>query len=98
MLIQENSSYPVSMSRHESVTEEFIAELKAGFEREAERVKAAQPGPTPKWESLLVHIRIWLPWAVRNKVGLATKSIVNSGSERHSGKCQTRCMLSETDR
>jgi hypothetical protein len=32
------------MPRHESVTDEFIAELKSGFEREAGRVKAA-----PNW-------------------------------------------------
>lgn len=30
---------------HESVTEEFIAELRAGFSREAERVKAAPDWP-----------------------------------------------------
>jgi hypothetical protein len=37
--------YPWFMPRHESVTDDYVAELRAGFLAEAERVKAA-----PDWD------------------------------------------------
>jgi len=84
------------MPRHESVTDQYVAELQAGFLAEAERVKAAHDWPETQ-RRMIGGTYPYLAATRRVNEGWARDEIANELAIRlNLGKMTTRVIGSET--